>query len=34
VDEVITNRAQRIVTLYWHVLDHARNDGAWLPPLR
>ena len=34
VDEVIPNRAQPIVTLYWHVLDHARNDGAWLPPLR
>ena len=34
VDEMIPNRAQPIVTLYWHVLDHARDDGKWLPPLR
>jgi len=34
VDEMIPNRAQPIVTLYWHVLDHARDEGTWLPPLR
>lgn len=33
VDRMIPNRTQPIVTLYWHVLDHARNDGAWRPPL-
>lgn len=22
-----------VTTLYWHVLDHARNNGSWNPPL-
>ena len=34
VDEMVTNGDRQIVTLYWHVLDHARNNGAWLPPLK
>ena len=34
VDEMIPNRKQSLVTLYWHVLDHARNKGTWMPPLR
>lgn len=21
-------------TIYWHILDHARNDGAWIPPIK
>tara|TARA_Y100000589_G_scaffold270548_1_gene262859 strand:- start:14348 stop:15025 length:678 start_codon:yes stop_codon:yes gene_type:complete len=22
-----------ITTVYWHILDHSRNDGNWLPPI-
>jgi hypothetical protein len=21
-------------TVYWHILDHARKDGKWAPPLQ
>jgi len=22
-----------LITLYWHVLDHSKNNGKWQPPL-
>ena len=21
-------------TVYWHILDHARNNGTWTPPIK
>jgi hypothetical protein len=21
-------------TVYWHILDHARNNGRWTPPIK
>jgi peptidoglycan/xylan/chitin deacetylase (PgdA/CDA1 family) len=29
---VIQSEAE--TTVYWHILDHAREDGKWLPPLQ
>ena len=34
VDELLLNVQQDLTTLYWHLLDHARNRGKWMPPLR
>ena len=33
LDAVVPDSTQPLVTLYWHVLDHARNEAAWTPPL-
>ncbi len=32
-DQTIQNQNYSIVTLYWHLLDHARDDEKWEPPL-
>jgi len=32
-DSDIENPDVEIVTVYWHLLDHARESGKWLPPL-
>ncbi len=32
-DSDIEDSDAEIVTVYWHLLDHARNSGKWLPPL-
>ena len=36
VDEMnqIEDAAIELDTVYWHILDHARNDGAWVPPIK
>jgi hypothetical protein len=33
VDMSVPNQQQPISTLYWHVLDHARTNATWGPPL-
>ena len=33
LDVAVPDSTQPLVTLYWHVLDHARNEAAWTPPL-
>ncbi len=33
LDTALLDPATQVTTLYWHVLDHARKDGSWLPPL-
>ena len=32
-DSEIEDPNMEIVTVYWHLLDHARDSGKWLPPL-
>lgn len=32
-DSEIEDPDMEIVTVYWHLLDHARDSGKWLPPL-
>ena len=36
VDELhyIEDSESELETIYWHILDHARNDGDWTPPIR
>ena len=31
---VIEDKNQEIITVYWHILDHARQRGNWRPPIR
>jgi peptidoglycan/xylan/chitin deacetylase (PgdA/CDA1 family) len=33
LDAAVQDSTQPLVTLYWHVLDHARNKATWAPPL-
>ena len=33
LDAAVPDSTQPLVTLYWHVLDHARNKATWTPPL-
>ena len=33
LDAAVPDSIQPLVTLYWHVLDHARNKATWTPPL-
>ena len=32
-DAVICDGSKEIVTVYWHLHDHARGGGKWVPPL-
>ncbi|MDP6325828.1 MAG: GNAT family N-acetyltransferase [Candidatus Thalassarchaeaceae archaeon] len=32
-EQVIVDQNYPIDSLYWHLLDHARNGGNWAPPL-
>ncbi len=32
-EQVVVNEAFPVTTLYWHLLDHAREGGEWAPPL-
>tara|TARA_B100001750_G_scaffold240478_1_gene250292 strand:+ start:370 stop:1770 length:1401 start_codon:yes stop_codon:yes gene_type:complete len=32
-EQILLNQNYSIDTLYWHLLDHARNDEKWAPPL-
>lgn len=32
-DKIIENAEKRVVTVYWHLLDHAKKNGKWTPPL-
>ena len=36
VDEmsVVENPDIELDTIYWHVLDHARNNGTWIPDIK
>ena len=33
VDAFVCDEHKTLATLYWHVLDHAREKGKWVPPL-
>ena len=30
----VENPKIELDTIYWHILDHARKDGTWIPPIR
>jgi hypothetical protein len=30
----IEHSEYELTTIYWHVLDHARKNGCWSPPLK
>ena len=30
---VIEDKNQPLCTVYWHILDHSRNQGKWQPPI-
>ena len=32
--ELVENREISLDTVYWHILDHARKNGSWVPPLK
>ena len=32
-DRTMTNPNRPVTVLYWHLLDHARRDGEWTPPV-
>jgi hypothetical protein len=32
IDRAITDSKTKVTTLYWHLLDHARKQGTWVPP--
>lgn len=32
-DSVIEDASANVVTVYWHLLDHAKKAGNWSPPL-
>ena len=32
-DANICDRSREVVTVYWHLDDHARRNGRWAPPL-
>jgi len=32
-EEDILNPKIKIKTLYWHLLDHSKNNGNWIPPI-
>ena len=29
----LLNNTFKIITVYWHLLDHSKKNGAWVPPL-
>jgi len=31
---LISDENVELNTIYWHILDHARNGGNWVPPIR
>ncbi|MEC8978498.1 MAG: polysaccharide deacetylase family protein [Candidatus Thermoplasmatota archaeon] len=33
-DKEIQSQSNSVVSLYWHLLDHARLNGNWSPPLQ
>ncbi len=33
-DEEILSKSDAVVSVYWHLLDHARLNGHWQPPLQ
>jgi hypothetical protein len=32
IDRMVTDSKTKVTTLYWHLLDHARKQGTWVPP--
>jgi hypothetical protein len=32
IDRTVTDSKAKLTTLYWHLLDHARQQGTWTPP--
>lgn len=32
-EQNLTSQNSKITTLYWHLLDHARKNQKWIPPL-
>ena len=34
LDSALISPEASVTTLYWHLLDHARNNGKWMPPLK
>lgn len=33
LEPALSSQDSNITTVYWHLLDHARSNGNWLPPL-
>ena len=33
VQNAVEDKNQTINTVYWHILDHSRNQGKWQPPI-
>jgi hypothetical protein len=36
IDELhcVEDSRHEIATIYWHILDHARVNGRWSPPIK
>lgn len=34
LEPALTSLDSDVTTVYWHLLDHARNNEKWIPPLR
>jgi hypothetical protein len=34
LDSALTSPDSNVTTVYWHLLDHARNNAKWMPPLK
>lgn len=32
-EKQLLDEKQQVITLYWHLLDHGKNNGTWCPPL-
>ena len=30
----LTSQDSKVTTVYWHLLDHARKNGKWIPPFK
>jgi len=30
----VEDSSNELDTIYWHILDHAREDGKWIPPIK
>ena len=33
LQNAVEDKNQTINTVYWHILDHSRNQGKWQPPI-
>jgi hypothetical protein len=33
-EKQLLTKKTNVITLYWHLTDHARNNGKWTPPVK